>query len=210
VIEEIASAEDRRNAGSFAQVVLPHLDAAYNLARWLVRNDADAEDVVQDAYVRALRYFGTFRGGDGRSWLLTIVRNAGYRWLSKNRAEAPMILFDDEIHGTPDDAANPEAMLLQRADGRMLDLAMSQLPVRFREVLVLRELQGLSYREIADVMGVPIGTVMSSLSRARERFRQSVVNLTCRNDEPGIDRSRLGSTEQDQPVSAREEEVLTT
>lgn len=186
-------AADCHEAGSFAQVVLPHLDAAYNLARWLLRNNADAEDVVQDAYVRALRYFGTFRGGDGRSWLLTIVRNACYRWLSKNRAGTPLIVFDDEAHSTPDEAASPEAMLLQRADVRMLELAMSQLPVRFREVLVLRELEGLSYREIAEVMAVPIGTVMSSLSRARERFRQSVVSLAHR----------------DAPLSAREEGVLT-
>jgi RNA polymerase sigma-70 factor, ECF subfamily len=191
--EEIA--EDGRHAGSFAQVVLPHLDAAYNLARWLVGNDVDAEDVVRDAYVRALRYFATFRGADGRCWLLSIVHNACYRWLSTNRAEAPVIVFDDEIPGTPDDAANPEAMLLPLADGRLLDLALTQLPVRFREVLVLRELEGLSYREIADVMGVPIGTVMSSLSRARVRFRQSFVNLACRHGEPGINRSQVGSTE---------------
>jgi RNA polymerase sigma-70 factor (ECF subfamily) len=162
----------------FAEVVLPHLDAAYNLARWLLRNDADAEDVVQDSYVRALRYFGGYRGGDARAWLLTIVRNACYRWLHSNRAGAAVTAFDEEIHSGRVEAPNPETILLKRADSHVLELAMSQLPVRFREVLVLRELEGLSYREIADVVGVPMGTVMSSLSRARERFRQTVIDLT--------------------------------
>jgi len=161
----------------FAEVVLPHLDSAYNLARWLVRNSSDAEDVVQDAYVRALRYFDGFRGGDARAWLLTIVRNACYRWLQKNRASPPVTAFDEEIHGGTVEASSPERLLLQRADTQLLELAMSQLPVRLQEVLVLRELEGLSYREIADVMSVPMGTVMSSLSRARERFRQAIGDL---------------------------------
>jgi RNA polymerase sigma-70 factor (ECF subfamily) len=175
-------APDCHDVGSFAEVVLPHLDAAYNLARWLVRNDIDAEDIVQDSCVRALRYFGNYRGGDARAWLLTIVRNACYRWLRKNRAGAPVTAFDEEIHSGRVEAPNPEAILLKRADGHLLELAMSQLPDRFREVLVLRELEGLSYREIAGVMGVPVGTVMSSLSRARERFRQTVIGLTKHDD----------------------------
>jgi len=165
------------DVGCFAEMVLPHLDAAYNLARWLLRNEIDAEDVVQDSYVRALRYFASFRGGDARAWLLTIVRNSCYRWLHKNRAGAPVTAFDEEIHSGRVDAQNPETILLNRADSHLLELAMSQLPVRFREVLVLRELEGLSYREIAEVVGVPMGTVMSSLSRARERLRQTVVDL---------------------------------
>jgi len=169
--------------GRFAELVLPHLDAAYNLARWLLRNNSDAEDVVQDSYVRALRYFSSFRGGDARAWLLTIVRNASYQCLRKNRAGLPVTEFDEEIHSLRVDAPDPEMALLKRADGHMLELAISQLPARFREVLVLRELEGLSYREIADIVGMPMGTVMSSLSRARARVRQTVLDLAKR--EPG-------------------------
>jgi RNA polymerase sigma-70 factor, ECF subfamily len=163
--------------GDLAERLLPHLNAAHNLARWLVRGGHDAEDVVQEAYLRALQYAGGFRGGDARAWLLTIVRNTAYKWLRKTRAYDPVEQFDEEIHTGGTDASNPERLLLQNTDGRLVDNALSQLSVRFREILVLRELEGLSYKEIADVMGVPIGTVMSTLSRARDRFRRAVADL---------------------------------
>jgi len=169
--------------GGLAELLLPHLDSAYNLARWLVRNGEDAEDVVQEAYLRAFQYARGFRGGDARAWLLTIVRNTSYRWLRKTRAYEPAVLFDEEIHTGGVETSNPEQLLLQNADGRLVEQAMNDLPVRFREILVLREFEGLSYREIAAVMHVPIGTVMSTLSRARSRFRHAAGNLL-RKDPP--------------------------
>jgi RNA polymerase sigma-70 factor (ECF subfamily) len=165
--------------GGFAEILLSHLDAAYNLARWLVRNGDDADDVVQEAYLRAFQYSDGFRGGDARAWLLTIVRNSAYTWLRKTRAFEPVIQFDEQIATTGDgvEMPGPEQLLLQKADERLVEQAMSQLPVRFREILILRELEGLSYKQIATVMGVPIGTVMSTLSRARERFRHAASDL---------------------------------
>ena len=157
--------------GSFDDVILPHLDAAYNLARWLVRNGHDAEDVVQDAYLRAFQYFGTFHGGNARAWLLAIVRNTYFRWLQKNRAQQPAADFDEEIHSDAREGSTPETLLLQRDDSKWLEQAMRTLPVRFRELLVLRGLEGLSYREISEVVDIPIGTVMSRLFRAREALR---------------------------------------
>ncbi len=168
---------------SFTEEILPHLDAAYNLARWLVRNSDDAEDIVQEAYLRAFRYFAGFHGGDARAWLLRIVRNTSYRWLQKTRAYDPVVLFDEEVHTSGMEPSNPEQLLLQNADGELVEKAMNELPVRFREILVLRELEGLSYKEIADVMCVPLGTVMSTLSRARARFRLAALNLLT-NDLP--------------------------
>ncbi|MGB7624329.1 MAG: sigma-70 family RNA polymerase sigma factor [Terriglobia bacterium] len=159
----------------FEQMFLPHLDAAHNLARWLTRNDHDAEDLVQEAYLRAFRFFGGFKGGDSRSWLLTIVRNTCYTWLQKNRRQDLETTFDEEIHISDSAAFSPEKPLLANADSRMLQQALEELPVTFREILVLRELEGMSYKEIADIAGIPIGTVMSSLARARKRLRQSVV-----------------------------------
>ena len=155
-----------------AERLLSHLDSAYNLARWLVRNGEDAEDVVQEAYLRAFQNSAGFRGGDARAWLLTIVRNTSYRWLRKTRAYEPVVQFDEEVHTSGSGTSNPEALLLQNADGRLVEKILSELPVRFREILVLRELEGLSYKEIADIMGVPMGTVMSTLSRARDRLRR--------------------------------------
>jgi RNA polymerase sigma-70 factor, ECF subfamily len=160
--------------GGLAELLLSHLDSAYNLARWLVRNGEDAEDVVQEAYLRAFQYSAGFRRGDARAWLLTIVRNTSYRWLRKTRAYEPTVPFDEEVHIAGNGTSNPEELLLQNADGRLVEKALSELPVRFREILVLRELEGLSYKEIADIMGVPMGTVMSTLSRARDRFRKGV------------------------------------
>jgi RNA polymerase sigma-70 factor (ECF subfamily) len=159
-------------AERFADEILPHVDAAYNLARWLVRNGDDADDIVQEACLRAFRHFDGFHGGDARAWLLKIVRNTSYRWLRKTRAQEPAAEFDESIHSR--EAANPETLMLQNADSKLVERALTGLPVPFREMLVLRELQGLTYREIADVVGVPPGTVMSRLSRARDRFRQAV------------------------------------
>jgi RNA polymerase sigma-70 factor (ECF subfamily) len=155
---------------SFEDVVLPHLDAAYRLARWLMRNDPDAEDVVQEASLRAFRYFRTFTGGNGRAWFLRIVRNACHGWRRRS-VQALTDTFDEEQHSSTWPASDPEKLLLQTADVALIERAMSSVPGRFRELLVLRELEGLSYRELADVMGIPIGTVMSSLSRARQAFR---------------------------------------
>jgi RNA polymerase sigma-70 factor, ECF subfamily len=168
--------EEQTSPGNFENSVLPHLDAAYNLARWLTRNGQDAEDAVQEACLRAFRFFGSFRGGDARNWLLKIVRNTCYTQLQKNRPQE-LATFDEEIHSEDDGSMNPETLLLRSADSQLLRQALEELPVNFREVLVLRELEGLSYREIAEVSNIPQGTVMSSLSRARERLRQSLTIL---------------------------------
>jgi RNA polymerase sigma factor (sigma-70 family) len=154
--------------------MLPHLDAAYNLARHLTRDDHDAEDVVQDACLRALRYFDSFRGGNGRAWLLRIVRHTFYtRWRRDRRAEALTITYDDDLHGARS-VEDPERQLLQDDAGQVLRRAVESLPATAREVIVLRELQGLSYREISRITGVPLGTVMSRLSRARERLQAAL------------------------------------
>jgi len=158
----------------FEQAALPHLDAAYNLARWLTRNDHDAQDVVQESYLRALKFFGGFRGGDGRAWLLTIVRHTCYDWLRQNRRYEPLTDFDEELRDVESDAPGPEALLLRTAENQLLRGALEELPVEFREVLILRELEGLSYKEIADIAGLPLGTVMSRLARARRRLQQSL------------------------------------
>jgi len=152
----------------FEEVVLPHLDAAYNLARWLAGNEHDAEDIVQEAFLRAFRFMGGFRAGNSRSWLLTIVRNTAYTWLRKNHG--PIVyLGEDELAEIEDPAAlGGDVALLRNADAGRLRAALQQLPVEFREALVLRELEGLSYKEIAEVADVPIGTVMSRLARARK------------------------------------------
>jgi len=163
--------------GGIAELLLSHLDSAYNLARWLVRNSADAEDVVQEAYLRAFKYSGGFRGGDARAWLLTIVRNTSYRWLRKARSYEPVTQFDENEHTCGSETPNPEVLLLQKADKQLLEKALNELPVRFREILVLRELEGLAYKEIAEVMGMPMGTVMSTLSRARHEFSRAAGEL---------------------------------
>ncbi len=160
------------NLASFEELVLPHLNAAYNLARWLTRNDQNAEDLVQDAYLRAWKSFDGFKGGDGRSWLLMIVRNTCYTWMQRNRTSELMTSFDEELHSTPSHAPNPEALLLQSVDQELLKNALQGLPLEFREAMVMRELEGLSYLEIASVAGVPVGTVMSRLARARARLQQ--------------------------------------
>jgi len=169
-------AVDMPSAG-FDEIILPHLDAAYNLARWLVRSNEDADDVVQEACLRAFRYFATFRGGNARAWLLAIVRTTAFRWLAKKRSHHIATEFDEDLHSEGNEAPDAEALLLRQADARLLEQAMNDLPVRLREVLVLRELEGLSYKEIAEVVGIPAGTVMSSLFRARERFRHAASEL---------------------------------
>ncbi len=147
--------------------MLPHLDAAHNLARWLVRRDAEAEDLAQEAVLRAYRFFGGFRGGDPRAWLLKIVRNVCYTWLGTTRGDAGDE-FDETLHGAARET--PESLAIAASDRERLARALEELPARFREVLVLREIEGCSYKEIAEVTGSPIGTVMSSLSRARRRL----------------------------------------
>ena len=156
---------------TFEEVVLPHLDAAFNYARWLTKSDADAEDVVQDAYVRALRFFSSLRNDDARSWLLTIVRNTWYRRFPQSRGANQTAVYDDVIHDRPDDGLDPEALVLQQQVIERVQQAVQELPADFREVIVLGELEGLSYRDIATVAGIPIGTVMSRLARARERLQ---------------------------------------
>lgn len=157
----------------FEQVVLVHLDAAYNLARWLTRNDQDAEDVVQEACLRAYKFFAGYQGGDSRAWLLTIVRNTGYTWLRQHRGHELNPVFDEELHQVAADCAvlNPEVMFERSANVAVLKAVLEELPVEFREVMVLRELEDLSYKEIARIVGVPIGTVMSRLNRARQRLQ---------------------------------------
>jgi RNA polymerase sigma-70 factor (ECF subfamily) len=180
--------------------LLLHLDAAYNLARWLTRNELDAEDVVQEAYLRAFSYFATFRGGDGRAWLLTIVRNSYYDWLKQNRSHGPMALFDEELHGLRPETPSQETLMVDKQREYILRQAIDDLPVQYREVLVLREMDGLCYQEIANKVRVPIGTVMSRLSRARKRLQkdlvgQEVPGSRCTRDLPGLsaDRQELSS-----------------
>ena len=153
---------------------MPHLDAAYNLARWLIRGPADAEDVVQEACLRAPRFFDGFRGGDSRAWLLKIVRNTCYSWVKKNRPTELSDEFDETLHSSEVWGTDAEAKLVSRANSEQVRKALEALPAGFREVLVLREIEELSYKEISDVTGVPLGTVMSSLSRARQRLREEL------------------------------------
>ncbi|MEP6655827.1 MAG: sigma-70 family RNA polymerase sigma factor [Betaproteobacteria bacterium] len=167
---------DRLQRRRFEEAVLPHVDSAYNLARWLARNDQDAEDLVQDAVLRAFKSFDGFRGGEARPWLLAIVRNVCYTWLSRHRQADVHTLYDDEIHGAvqaadasraPDALADPAAILERSDSARVVNAALARLPVGYREVIVLRDLEELSYKEIASAIDIPIGTVMSRLSRGR-------------------------------------------
>ena len=163
---------------SFEKAVLPHLDAAYNLARWLTRNDADADDVVQEAYLRAFRFFGGFHGEDGRAWLMGIVRNTSYTWMQRNRSPELNMPLDEELHEVESKDLSPEALLLQNVDAQILRKAVEELPLEFREVLVLRELDEMSYKQIAAIADLPLGTVMSRLARARKRLQQILVSNT--------------------------------
>ena len=158
---------------SFEAVVVPHLDAAHRLARWLMRDADVAEDVVQEASLRAFRYFRTFVGGDGRAWFLSIVRNTCYDW-RRHSYQPPTDLFDEEQHSSARPQPDPETLLFRTDGATSLARVLSSLPDHFHQLLVLRELEGLSYRELSDVIGIPIGTVMSRLSRAREALRSAL------------------------------------
>jgi RNA polymerase sigma-70 factor (ECF subfamily) len=166
-------ASARTSGHSFNDVIVPHLNAAYGLARWLMRNPYDAEDVVQEASLRAFRYFRTFAGGDGRAWLLRIVRNVCLEWHGR-RHGALTDSFDERQHSDGLPARDPETLALRNDGARLLAQALRTLPDRFRELLVRRELEGLTYQELADVLDIPIGTVMSGLSRARVALRGAV------------------------------------
>lgn len=157
----------------FEEIVTPHLDAAYNLARWLAGNDHDAEDIAQEACLRAFRFLNGFRGGNSRSWLLTIVRNTAYTWLKQNRPQVLVTVGDEELLEIEDPAAAlNHSSALHNADRDVLRAALEDLPLEFREILILRELEGLSYKEIAEVADTPIGTVMSRLARARKQLQE--------------------------------------
>jgi len=163
-------------ARQFEEVTLPHLNAAYNLARWLTHSDQDAQDIVQEAYLRAFKFFDGFHGEEARAWLLAIVRNTTYTWLRQNREYVSHMPFDEEFGDFNESGSatlcqqldnNPAAILARNDDKRLLDQALAQLPVEFREVVVLRELEDCSYKEISEIAGIPIGTVMSRLARGR-------------------------------------------
>ena len=187
--------ENQSRHGDFAQIMLPHLDAAYNLARWLVRDPTIAEDVVQDAYERACRYFAAFKGGPGRAWLLQIVRSAAYATLKARRRRMEISLSGEKLAhdddgvdmDIPDSSPGPEATLAQQQNLAALDEVLNALPTAWRECLILREVESLSYKEIARIMDVPIGTVMSRLARARQA-------LECGADRQGREQPTCSST----------------
>lgn len=158
----------------FERIIVPHLDAAYNLARWLTGRDHDAEDVVQEAYLRAFQFFESFHGIGGRAWLLMIVRNTCYTWLERNRGRQVTKVFDEEKHSAANPGRDPESLLVRKEDQQLVRDALEELSPEFREVIVLRELEGLSYQEIAEMAAIPLGTVMSRLARARERLEESL------------------------------------
>lgn len=160
-------------------MALPHMEAAYNLARWLTGNDHDAEDVVQESFLRALKFFAGFRGDNGRPWLLTIVRNTCYTWLRRNRMDELATDLEEESQLADTNSVNPEAALLAAARTESVQRALSELPVEFREIVILRELEGMSYKEIAEIASIPVGTVMSRLARARARLQKLL-------SEPGL------------------------
>jgi RNA polymerase sigma factor (sigma-70 family) len=180
----------------FNTEALPHIDAAYNLAFWLIRNEADAEDVVQDAYLRAFKAFHQFNGEDIRPWLLTIVRNVAYRWLSARKRSANVVSIEDAItdrdgHSRPalepaSDEPSAEDLLISKAERSLIRCALAELPPASREVIVLRELEGLSYQDIASVTGIPAGTVMSRLSRARAQLKELLTGLIAKENENAL------------------------
>jgi RNA polymerase sigma-70 factor, ECF subfamily len=175
---------DSQEQVRFEMLVLPHLDAAFNLARWLLRSRADAEDVAQEALLRAYRFFEGFHGGDARAWLLQIVRNTCYTWLDKNRRVKDMTEFNEEVHGQQ--SPSPETLAIANNDRSRLSEALQCLPPRHREVIVLRELEGCSYKEIASITAIPIGTVMSTLSRARRQLQLALGNAVPKETTHGV------------------------
>jgi RNA polymerase sigma factor (sigma-70 family) len=174
--------------GNFEQEILPHLDAAYNLARWLTRNEQDAQHVVQEAYLRAFRFYPGFRGGNARAWPMKIVRNACYTWLHVNRPLQGATEFDEGDFPPDPRVLNPEEVVLQNDRGTLVRKAIEKLPLNFREVLILREFEGMSSREIADITAMREGTVMSRLWRAWSRLRQVLTDLTTGNAVPSSQR----------------------
>jgi len=173
-VNRSAGASAAGRLARFEQALLPHLDAAHNLARWLTGNSDDARDVVQDACLRALTFFDGFHGEDGRGWLLTIVRHTSYDFLRRHRRQAEMLGEAGEAEAAPDRLPDPEALQLRQADQRRVREALERLPAEYREVLVLRELEGLSYKQMAQVCEIPMGTVMSRLARARKRLLETL------------------------------------
>lgn len=179
---------------NFEEAVMPHLDAAYNLARWLMRNEDDAQDMVQEAYLRALRFFGGFHGTDAKAWLLTIVRNTCYTSLKRNKSADLLADFEEVVLTKEANEPDPEAMHLLKVRAQLVNEAIEKLPIEFREVVILRELEELSYKEIAEITAIPIGTVMSRLSRARKRLlvglrgivRVEPVDKTAKHKPPAI------------------------
>jgi RNA polymerase sigma-70 factor (ECF subfamily) len=165
---------DSQDQLRFEQLVLPHLDAAFNLARWLLRSRADAEDIAQEAMLRAYRFFRGYHGGDARAWLLQIVRNTCYTWLEKHRPMEQMTEFNEEVHLPA--SATPESLAIATNDRERLTRALETLHPRHREIIVLRELEGCSYKEISSITSIPIGTVMSALSRARRQLQLALTN----------------------------------
>jgi RNA polymerase sigma-70 factor (ECF subfamily) len=184
---------------SFEDVVLPHLAAAYRLARWLIRNEHDAEDVVQEASLRALRYFRTFAGRNARAWFLRIVRNTCWSWHAQTSKMSTDVFDEDHYNGTQL-TCDPETLLLHAADASLIEATLQSLPDRSRELLVLRELEGLSYSELADVLDVPAGTVMSGLSRARQAFRKALEIQLDKSERPTEPTFRAGSTRTRTPM----------
>jgi RNA polymerase sigma-70 factor (ECF subfamily) len=160
-----------RRLARFEQSIIPHLNAAYNLARWLTRNADDAEDLVQEAYLRAFRSFDTFEGADAKAWLLTVVRNTCFTWLKKKGGQ-PAVEFDEQMHSGGEESPDAEAVLVNQAALGALNGCLEGLPLEFREAIVLRELEELSYKEISEIARVPVGTVMSRIARGRKRLQQ--------------------------------------
>ena len=182
-VEQHRDAGENLSQPDFEQVFLPHLDSAYNLARWLLRNDQDAEDAVQEAYLRAHKAFSPFRGGDGKAWFMTILRNVCYTMIKKLRAHETPEPFDEEIHQAAGEGEMQEAFR-QKANAETLHAALEKLPDEVREIVVLHDLEGLAYKEIAAVVGIPIGTVMSRLARARGRLRTEIISAKARESMP--------------------------
>jgi RNA polymerase sigma-70 factor (ECF subfamily) len=167
---DVLEAQERKR---FEECVLPHLDAAFNLARWLLRDRSNAEDATQEAMLRAYRFFGGYRSGNARAWLLQIVRNSCYTWLQKNGPQEDISEMSED--SLPSDAPSPEALAIASHDRERVARALEDLPLHFREILVLRELEGCSYKEIAAITARPIGTVMSALARARQQLKEALV-----------------------------------